>query len=127
MSEMNVPVVEEEVKEKEARFFIDAARNVLLASIGAVALAQDELEDIVNKLVDRGEIAEKDGRKMMKDLVERRKQKVESSRSDIGDELEDRIEKVLHRLNVPTRRDVEEINRKLVVVSEKIDDLKKSP
>ena len=127
MSEMNVPVVEEEVKEKEARFFIDAARNVLLASIGAVALAQDELEDIVNKLVDRGEIAEKDGRKMMKDLVERRKQKVESSRSDIGDELEDRIEKVLHRLNVPTRRDVEEINRKLVGLSEKIDDLKKSP
>lgn len=127
MSEMNVPVVEEEVKEKEARFFIDAARNVLLASIGAVALAQDELEDIVNKLVDRGEIAEKDGRKMMKDLVERRKQKVESSRSDIGDELEDRIEKVLHRLNVPTRRDVEEINRKLAVLSEKVDDLKKSP
>lgn len=127
MSEMNVPVVEEEVKEKEARFFIDAARNVLLASIGAVALAQDELEDIVNKLVDRGEIAEKDGRKMMKDLVERRKQKVESSRSDIGDELEDRIEKVLHRLNVPTRRDVAEINRKLAVLSEKVDDLKKSP
>lgn len=127
MSEMNVPIVEEEVKEKETRFFIDAARNVLLASIGAVALAQDELEDIVTRLVDRGEIAEKDGRKMMKDLVERRKQKVESSRSDIGDELEDRIEKVLHRLNVPTKRDIEEINRKLAILSEKVDDLKKSP
>lgn len=126
MSEMNVPIVEEEVKEKETRFFIDAARNVLLASIGAVALAQDELEDIVTRLVDRGEIAEKDGRKMMKDLVERRKQKVQSSRSDIGDELEDRIEKVLHRLNVPTKRDIEEINRKLALLSEKVDDLKKS-
>lgn len=128
MSEMNVPVVEEEeVREKEPPFFVDAARNVLLASIGAVALAQDELEAIVNKLVERGEIAEKDGRKLVKDLVERRKQKVESSRGDIGDEMEKRIERVLHRLNVPTKRDIEALDRKIAMLSEKVDELKQSP
>lgn len=126
MSEMNVPVVEEEVKEKESRFFIDAARNVLLASIGAVALAQDELEEIVDRLVDRGELAEKDGRKLLKDLVERRKQKTERSRSELGEDLERRIEKVMHRLNVPTKRDIDELSRKLAILSEKVDDLKKT-
>lgn len=124
MTEMNVPVVEEEVKEKESRFFIDAARNALLASIGAVALAQDELEEIVDKLVERGEMAEKDGRKVMKDLLDRRKQKVEKSRGDLENNLEQRIEDVLHKLNVPSKRDVDELNRKLTLLSEKVDDLK---
>lgn len=124
MTEMNVPVVEEEVREKESRFFIDAARNVLLASVGAVALAQDELEEIVEKLVERGEMAEKDGRKVMKELLDRRKQRVEKSREGWEDNLEQRIEDVLHKLNVPSKRDVDELNRKLTLLSEKVDDLK---
>lgn len=127
MSEMNVPVVEEEVKKKESPFFVDAARNVLLASIGAVALAQDELEEIVNRLVERGEIAEQDGRKLVNDFVERRKQRVESSRGDLGDEMEKRIERVLHRLNVPTKRDIDALDRKIAILAQKVDELKQSP
>jgi poly(hydroxyalkanoate) granule-associated protein len=126
MTEIDVSVVEEEVKERESRFFFDAARNVFLASIGAVALAQDELEELVEKLVERGELAERDGRKVVKDLLDSRKQKTERSRSEMGDDLERRIESVLHRLNVPTKRDVDELSRKLTILSEKVDDLKKS-
>ena len=46
-------------------------RKLLLASVGAIGIAQDEVEDLVKKLVDRGEIAEKDGRKLIADLNER--------------------------------------------------------
>ncbi|HEX9115766.1 MAG TPA: poly(hydroxyalkanoate) granule-associated protein, partial [Anaerolineae bacterium] len=53
----------------ETNPLVDVVRKVLLASIGAVALAQDEVEDFVNKLVDRGQIAEKDGRKLIKDVM----------------------------------------------------------
>ena len=126
MTEIDVSVVEEEVKARESRFFIDAARNVLLASIGAVALAQDELEEIVEKLVERGELAERDGRKVVKDLLDSRKQRTERSRSEMGDDLERRIESVLHRLNVPTKRDFDELSRKLTILAEKADDLKQS-
>jgi len=49
------------------------ARKVLLASVGAMALAQDEIEEFVNRLVERGEIAETDGRKLMQEIKERRK------------------------------------------------------
>ena len=50
-----------------------AAHRVLLAGIGVVGLAQDEIEDFVARLVERGEIAEADGRKMLKDVLEKRK------------------------------------------------------
>ena len=53
------------VEEHEPRGTLyEAARRVLLAGMGAVALAQEEAEDFVNRLVERGEIAEKDARVM---------------------------------------------------------------
>lgn len=58
-------------EEKEHSPFFEASRKVLLASIGAVAVAQDELEDFIDKLIDRGEIAEKEGRKLMKEMKEK--------------------------------------------------------
>ena len=53
--------------------FFHTARKVLLASIGAAALAQDEVEDFINRLIERGEIAEKDGRCLMHEVMEKRK------------------------------------------------------
>ena len=49
----------------------DAGRRVALASVGAVALASDEFENLVNKLIERGEIVETDGRKRLKEMTER--------------------------------------------------------
>ena len=48
---------------------VDAVHKVFLAGIGAVALAKEDMEDLVGKLVERGEIAEADGRKLMKDVM----------------------------------------------------------
>ncbi|HZD10270.1 MAG TPA: phasin family protein [Candidatus Binatia bacterium] len=126
MSEFEVPVVEEEVKEREPNPFMETARTVLLASIGAVVVAQEEIEEFVNKLVERGELAEKDGRKLVKDLMERRKQKAERTRGEMGDELEKRVEEMLHRLNVPTKRDVDALSEKISTLSRKVDELNKA-
>ena len=127
MSEVEVSVVEEEVNDKAPSPFIDAARNVLLASIGAVVVAQEEIETVVNKLVERGELAEKDGRKLVKDLVERRKQKREGTRGEMGEELERRVEELLHRLNVPTKRDIDALSAKITALSRKVDELNQAP
>ena len=43
----------------------EALRKVLLAGISVVAIAQEEIDDLVEKLVERGEIAEKDGKKFV--------------------------------------------------------------
>ena len=53
--------------------FAELVRKVALASVGAVVLAQEEVEDFVGKLVQKGELAEKDGKTLVKDLLETRK------------------------------------------------------
>jgi len=126
MDEVEVPVMEEEVNERESNPFMEAARNVLLASIGVVVVAQEEIEEFVSKLVERGELAEKDGRKLVKDLLERRKQKANDVRGEMGGELDRRTEEMLHRMNVPTRSDIDALSRQISTLSKKVDELKKA-
>ncbi|MEW6504421.1 MAG: phasin family protein, partial [Chloroflexota bacterium] len=45
--------------------FTELSRKILLAGIGAAALAQEEIERFVNRLVEKGELAEKDARRMI--------------------------------------------------------------
>ena len=52
-----VEVSEEEVVVEEASI-LESLRRVLLASVGVVALTIEEMGELVDKLVERGEIAE---------------------------------------------------------------------
>ncbi len=108
---------------EEKNQFVEIARKVLLAGIGAVALAQEEAEDFINRLVERGEIAEKDGRKLMNEMMERRKKNTEKAE----DEVSKRVEEILNRMNVPTKADIEALGEKIAVLSKKVDELKKTP
>ncbi len=113
----------EETNGKEERSpLLETARKVLLAGIGAVALAQEEIEDFVNKLVERGEIAEKDGRKLVREVMDKRKKDAEKAE----DELSKRVEEVLDRMNVPTKGDIEALGNKIAALSKKVDELKKN-
>jgi len=112
----------EESEGKESNPLFDAARKVLLAGIGAMALGKEEIEDFVGRLVDRGEIAEKDGRKLGNEIMDKRKKGTEKAE----DELSKRVETVLERMNVPSKVDIEALSEKITILSKKIDELKKS-
>jgi len=122
-----IEVLEEELAgENGNNAFLDAAHKVLLAGIGVVALTQEEVEKFVAKLVERGEIAEKDGRKMLKDVMERRKQKAEEVRSDTEEKVDKRLDEMLARLNVPTRDDIEALSKQIATLTRKVNALQKA-
>ncbi len=131
MATKTKPVAEEVVKEtneaveekngKERNALLEASRKVLLASIGAIALAQDEIEDFVNRLIERGEIAEKDGRKLVRELRERRKK----TTHDAEEKMSKQVEEILDRLNVPTKADIQALSDKIAALTKKVDELKK--
>lgn len=117
--------IQEEIQtngKEEANLFLEALHKVLLASIGAVALAQEEIEDFVNKLVERGEVAEKDGRKLVREVMDRRKKDAEKAE----DQLTKRIEDILNRMNVPTKTDIDTLGEKVATLTKKVDEIKKA-
>jgi polyhydroxyalkanoate synthesis regulator phasin len=114
--------VVEEVAVDERNSLLDALRKVLLAGIGGVAMAQDELEKFLHKLVERGEIAEKDARKLIDEVVSRRKE--EAKKAEV--EIDKRIEDIMARMSVPTKADIDALSEKIVKLTEKVEQLKKS-
>ncbi len=99
---------------------VDATRRLMLASIGAVAMAQDEMQAFVDRLVERGQIAEEDGKRLLGDVMERRRD--QGRRAE--EELERRLQTVLATMNVPTRADIEILSAKITELSRKVDELK---
>ncbi len=117
------PEIEEleelEAKDEEERNrLFEVTRKVALAAVGAVGLAQDELEDFVNRLVKRGEIAEKDARKLMHEMTEKR-------RKMAGKRVDKQMDRVLDRINIPSKADIEALNEKITILTAKVEELKK--
>lgn len=111
-----------ERNEKEVSPLLDGVRKVLLAGLGAAALAQDELEDFVKKLVERGEIAEKDAKKLIQETRDKRRKRMGTSE----DQINKRMEELLERFNVPTKRDIKTLSDKINALSRKVEELKKT-
>ena len=99
---------------------LDATRRMMLASDGAVAMAQDEMQTFVDRLVERGQIAEEDGKRLVRDMMERRRDQTQRAE----EELERRLETILGRMNVPTKSDIETLSAKISELSRKVDELK---
>jgi poly(hydroxyalkanoate) granule-associated protein len=107
--------------------FGDLVRKFALASVGAVVLAQEEIEEFVSKLVQKGELAEKDGKTLVKDLLEKRKQRIEAplpvASNAITSAIDSTVDKVLHKINVPTKADVDELAKKIDDIDKKLEAL----
>ena len=119
----NGNVMVENLEEKRPNPIFDAAHKTFQAGLGAVVLTQSEIESFFGKLVERGEVAEKDGRKMINELMERRKVQAEEAAEEAVDGLESSVERALHTMNVPTKSDIDKLDKKVVALTKKVDAL----
>ena len=118
--------VRNEVIVQSANLYL-MARRVLLTSLGAVALSYDEGDEFLNKLAERGEVAEADLVNLVNDFVarsnEREAKAMDTRRTTIDKAayaLADSVEVILGRLNVPSRGDLEELSRKISKLNERV-------
>lgn len=123
--------VRNELISQSANAFL-MARRALLASLGVVAMSVEEGRDFIDKLIERGEVAESDIYKMVNDLRAQNKSSEEQgseNRKSIAAKaslaLEDSVEQILSRFNVPTRNDIEELSHKITQLTERIQTFKK--
>lgn len=113
----------EDVADLSNNTFLSGLRRVLMAGIGAVALTQEQIEDFVSKLVERGEIADGDARKLVGDVIDRRKRMVQDGTRKAEEELDKRIEGLLSRMNIPSKSEIDSLSQKIADLSSKVDEL----
>ena len=112
-----------EVVTEEQNKLQEALHRVMLAAVGTVGLVQDELEHFVNKAVERGQIAEKEARKTVHEVSDKRKG-AEKEVDKRFKEVDKRFEEMLTKLNIPTKNDLTALNEKIADLTKKVEELK---
>jgi polyhydroxyalkanoate synthesis regulator phasin len=93
----------------------ETTRSILLAGIGAISLAQDEINIFLDRLVERGEMAEADARKLVREVADRR-EKLEKERRAQTREV--------HQPAPATRSDIEALNARVAELTRQIEELR---
>lgn len=96
----------------------DDLRRLLLAAAGAVGLASDEAKKVMDRLVSRGEVAEKDAKAVLEKIRNSRpvasaKETVTGAAKKAGKIAERGWDAVLSKLNMPSRSDLEALEHKI--------------
>lgn len=109
---MNQDSPHDEEQKKQRAAFYKATRRIMLAGIGAAMLAQEEIENFINRLIERGELAEIDARRLIREVKERRerleRERLERKQKAAAGKPE--IDMLVERINELTRQ-VEELKR----------------
>ena len=110
--------------EAASRNLIDSAQQIWSAGVGALARAQGEGTDLFEALVKKGMSLEAQTRKLangkvdvVRGAVEDRVENVREKATDTWDRMEkvfeDRVQRALTRLGVPTREDLNSLSKRV--------------
>ena len=132
MAEVEV-VVQEAEEGAERQPVQEKPCKMQLACIGAVAMTHDAVVACVGRFVERGEGLERQGKRLVRDRMDRRKHRVRKLARkgekdvDAADvELEGEIEGLMHRMNVPTKSDIDALSAQVTALTEKVDELQEA-
>ncbi len=95
----------------------DIVRKALFAGLGA----QEKVKELVDELVKKGELNKSQGAKIIKAWTERANKK----REDISKSLSEMICRTIEKMNLPTKDDIEKLNKKLETLSKKLEGMEK--
>ncbi|HEY9078203.1 MAG TPA: hypothetical protein VIO61_16835 [Anaerolineaceae bacterium] len=106
----------EETEEKKHGLLFEATRRVLMAGIGAAYLAEEEIGGFVERLVERGELAESDARKLLREVLDKREKLAK----------EKRAQEEKAKSPAVTKADVEALAARIAELTRQVEELKKS-
>ncbi len=88
---------------------LDYIRKMTLAGAGLAIITTEKIQEMMDDLVKKGEMTEKEARETVNEFVEKSKQ----ARRDLEEKVEKTITGFLNRMNIPTRKELDEIKERL--------------
>jgi polyhydroxyalkanoate synthesis regulator phasin len=96
---------------------LDALKKVALAGLGAVAVATEVTDEVLQELVKKGEIAREDA---VREFHEARRRAADA-KGDVEGPIRARMEAILAKANLASKDDIDALNEKLNRIASKLD------
>jgi len=88
---------------------LDLLKRIVWIGAGLAVLTKEKIEETVHEIVKTGHLSEQEGKELINDLIEKSKK----AKKDLGEKVETTVRETLQRLNIPSRKDLEEIKARL--------------
>jgi len=88
---------------------LDFIRKRTLAGAGLAIVTTEKIQEFADDLVKKGEMTEKEAREAVNEYVEKSKQ----AKKDLEGKMEQWVTGFLNRMNIPTRKELDEIKERL--------------
>jgi polyhydroxyalkanoate synthesis regulator phasin len=82
----------------------------------------EKLKELVDELVEKGELSKSEGARLVKECSE----KVSRSGEELNKGMNDLINKALEKMNMPTRDEADKMNKKITALSSRVKKLEES-
>ena len=96
----------------------ESANQIWLAGLGAFSKAQQEGLKMFETLVEEGEKVQEKTKAAADERLEEGRAKATGAWDKLEQVFEDRVERALHRLNVPSRKDVDVLTQRIAELTE---------
>lgn len=130
MADKKLPLTETQVAqlaEQMAEKVKESANQIWLAGLGAYSKAEQEGSKLFEALVQDGEKLEAKTRALVdkplhvaKETVETVRARATGSWEKVEKAFDQRVSRALHRLNIPTRADVEQLNERIAELAAEV-------
>ena len=104
---------------------ISGVQSALRTSMGVFSMGREEVETVINRMIEKGELTEMDGRRILSNLFDGPRRGVRQINEKVSSALDESIVTTLNLLNVPTRSDLQTLSEKINELAEKVDELSK--
>lgn len=95
---------------------LELLKKTYLMGLGLTTVTREKLEEIVDELIKRGEIAEQDRTHVLQDLLD----KAREQQQRLGQTIRENVRKVVQELGLPTRTQFQELERRVKALEDKL-------
>jgi polyhydroxyalkanoate synthesis regulator phasin len=99
----------------------DLLKKFIYTGVGLVALTAEKVQEIVDDLVNDGKLTKDEGKKILGDILET----TETKKDEYEDKLKTFMESIVERFNLPTRSELESLQKRIKSLEKQLDEEKK--
>ena len=96
----------------------DYLKKSLLTGVGLALRSKSEIEDLASEFAKHSKMSQEEAKQFLGEC----QQKYEEAKSGLDQTIEKTIEKVLSRLDLPSKSDIRALNERIDKLSEKLSD-----
>jgi len=100
----------------------DTIKKGLFTSFGLALIAKDKLSDVAKEISKEAKLSEDDGEKLYESLVNQS----DVYKKNVEENLEKMVNTIIEKLNIPTKKEVDELSKNIIQLQKEISEFNKS-